>query len=97
VPLHLRNAPTKLMKRSEYGKGYRYAHDEGRGVADMSCLPPSLEGRRFTEPTERGFEKENQAAARRLGRDQEAAPNDRVNSARWLRVRCRASYACRCR
>ena len=58
VPLHLRNAPTRLMKSLEYGKGYRYAHDEAEAVADMSCLPPSLEGRRFYEPTERGFEKE---------------------------------------
>ncbi|MGE3955986.1 MAG: replication-associated recombination protein A [Vicinamibacterales bacterium] len=58
VPLHLRNAPTKLMKSLEYGKGYRYAHDEAEAVADMSCLPPSLEGRTFYRPTERGFEKE---------------------------------------
>jgi len=42
VPLHLRNAPTKLMKSLDYGKGYQYAHNvEGR-VADMDCLPPSL-------------------------------------------------------
>jgi len=58
VPLHLRNAPTGLMKSLDYGKGYRYAHDEAEAVADMSCLPPSLEGRRFYQPTERGFEKE---------------------------------------
>jgi putative ATPase len=58
VPLHLRNAPTKLMKSLDYGKGYRYAHDEADGVAAMSCLPPSLEGRRFYEPSDRGFEKE---------------------------------------
>src|SRR5256712_8526459 len=58
VPLHLRNAPTKLMKELEYGKGYRYAHDEADAVADMSCLPPALEGRRYYEPKERGFEKE---------------------------------------
>jgi len=58
VPLHLRNAPTGLMKSLDYGKGYRYAHDEADAVADMSCLPPSLEGRRFYQPTERGFEKE---------------------------------------
>src|SRR3977135_1782237 len=45
VPLHLRNAPTQLMKSLDYGKGYRYAHDEADGVADMSCLPPALEGR----------------------------------------------------
>ncbi len=58
VPLHLRNASTALMKTLEYGKGYRYAHDEAEAVADMSCLPPALEGRTFYQPTERGFEKE---------------------------------------
>jgi putative ATPase len=58
VPLHLRNAPTRLMKQLDYGKGYRYAHDEADAVADMSCLPKNLEDRRFYEPTERGFEKE---------------------------------------
>jgi putative ATPase len=58
VPLHLRNAPTRLMKDLEYGKGYRYAHDDAEGVADMACLPTALEGRRYYEPTERGFEKE---------------------------------------
>jgi putative ATPase len=58
VPLHLRNAPTKLMKQLEYGKGYRYAHDEADAVAEMSCLPPALEGRKYYEPPGRGFEKE---------------------------------------
>ena len=58
VPLHLRNAPTRLMKQLDYGKGYRYAHDESDAVADMDCLPENLQGRRFYEPTERGFEKE---------------------------------------
>jgi putative ATPase len=58
VPLHLRNAPTKLMKDLQYGKGYRYAHDEADGVADMDCLPPNLQGRKFYEPTDRGFERE---------------------------------------
>jgi putative ATPase len=58
VPLHLRNAPTKLMKDLDYGKGYRYAHNEADAVADMSCLPPALEGRKYYEPKERGFEKE---------------------------------------
>ncbi|HEV2577143.1 MAG TPA: replication-associated recombination protein A [Acidobacteriaceae bacterium] len=57
VPLHLRNAPTKLMKELDYGKGYQYAHDiEGR-VADMECLPPSLAGRRYYQPTSEGREK----------------------------------------
>jgi putative ATPase len=57
VPLHLRNAPTKLMKELDYGKGYEYAHDvEGR-VADMECLPDSLAGRRYYHPTAEGREK----------------------------------------
>lgn len=57
VPLHLRNAPTKLMKELDYGKGYQYAHDvEGR-VADMECLPPSLAGHRYYLPTNEGREK----------------------------------------
>ncbi len=57
VPLHLRNAPTKLMKELDYGKDYQYAHDvEGR-VADMECLPKSLAGRRYYVPTGEGREK----------------------------------------
>jgi putative ATPase len=58
VPLHLRNAPTPLMKDLKYGKGYRYAHDEADAIADMQCLPPALEGRKYYEPTDRGFEQE---------------------------------------
>ncbi len=58
VPLHLRNAPTGLMKALDYGKGYRYAHDEADAVTGMSCLPPALAGRTYYEPTDRGFEKE---------------------------------------
>jgi len=58
VPLHLRNAPTRLMKDLHYSKGYRYAHDESDAVADMDCLPENLQGRRFYQPTERGFERE---------------------------------------
>ncbi|MFQ5741421.1 MAG: replication-associated recombination protein A [Acidobacteriota bacterium] len=58
VPLHLRNAPTALMKEIGYGKGYRYAHDERNKVADMDCLPPQLAGRRYYHPTDEGFEKE---------------------------------------
>ncbi|HEY9788703.1 MAG TPA: hypothetical protein V6D17_25165, partial [Candidatus Obscuribacterales bacterium] len=57
VPLHLRNAPTKLMKDIGYGKGYRYAHDYDEGVAtDMSCLPEDLKNRKYYKPTPRGFE-----------------------------------------
>ncbi|HEY2432364.1 MAG TPA: replication-associated recombination protein A [Vicinamibacterales bacterium] len=59
VPLHLRNAPTKLMKALDYGKDYKYAHDEAEGVAaDMECLPPAHRGRTFYRPTDRGFESE---------------------------------------
>jgi len=58
VPLHLRNAPTKLMKALNYGQGYKYAHDEADAIADMTCLPPALEGRRYYQPPDRGFEKE---------------------------------------
>jgi putative ATPase len=58
VPLHLRNAPTRLMKELDYGKGYRYAHGEADAIADMPCLPPALAGRKYYEPKERGFEKE---------------------------------------
>jgi putative ATPase len=58
VPLHLRNAPTRLMKQLEYGKGYRYAHDEADAIADMSCLPEALQDRKYYQPRERGFEKE---------------------------------------
>jgi len=58
VPLHLRNAPTKLMKELDYGKGYLYAHDEEGRVADMDCLPDSLKGRSYYRPTNEGREKQ---------------------------------------
>jgi putative ATPase len=47
VPLHLRNAPTALMKAAGYGSGYRYAHDDPKAKDEMTCLPPSLLGRRY--------------------------------------------------
>lgn len=47
VPLHLRNAPTSLMKSAGYGAGYRYAHDDPAAVSEMKCLPPGLEGRQY--------------------------------------------------
>jgi putative ATPase len=56
VPLHLRNAPTSLMKDVGYGKGYKYAHDYADGVADMRCLPPDLQSVKYFEPSTRGFE-----------------------------------------
>jgi putative ATPase len=57
VPLHLRNAPTRLMKELGYAKGYQYAHDLEDKVADMDCLPASLAGRRWYRPTQEGREK----------------------------------------
>ncbi len=56
VPLHLRNAPTPLMKNIGYGKGYQYAHDVEEKVADMECLPESLAGKKYYRPTDQGFE-----------------------------------------
>jgi putative ATPase len=57
VPLHLRNAPTRLMKELDYAKGYRYAHDEEDKIADMDCLPDSLRGHTYYHPTQEGREK----------------------------------------
>lgn len=56
VPLHIRNAPTRLMKGLGYGKGYQYAHDVEGKVADMDCLPDSLKGRRYFNAEESGEE-----------------------------------------
>ena len=57
VPLHLRNAPTKLMKVLGYGKGYEYAHDLESKVANMQCLPDNLRDRVYYHPTNEGIEK----------------------------------------
>jgi putative ATPase len=57
VPLHLRNAPTKLMKQLDYGKGYRYAHDEANGyAAGEQYFPDGMDAVNFYQPTERGLE-----------------------------------------
>jgi putative ATPase len=58
VPLHIRNAPTGLMKGLGYGKGYQYAHDVEGKVADMDCLPEALKGRQYYHPQETGDEAE---------------------------------------
>ena len=57
VPLHLRNAPTGLMKGLGYGQGYQYAHDLEDKVADMQCLPDNLKDRVYYRPTAEGAEK----------------------------------------
>ena len=56
VPLVIRNAPTRLMKELNYGKGYQYAHDTEDKLTNMQCLPDSLLGRSYYQPTEEGFE-----------------------------------------
>lgn len=56
VPFHLRNAPTRLMKEMGYGKGYQHAHLQPDAITAMDCLPPSLSGRIFYEPLNRGLE-----------------------------------------
>ena len=56
VPLQLRNAVTRLMKKEGYGRGYQYAHDYEDKVTDMECLPDSLRGRRYYQPTDQGLE-----------------------------------------
>ena len=88
VPLHLRNAPTKLMKSLDYGKGYQYAHDEKGRVADMECLPPSLAGRRYYQPTQEGREK---ALAQRMEEIRRIRESKRKPKARPRGSRARAS------
>jgi len=58
VPLHIRNAPTRLMKQMDYGKGYKYAHDYKDAFVPQDYLPDKLRGTIFYNPTERGYEKE---------------------------------------
>lgn len=68
VPKHLRNAPTRLMKELEYGKGYQHAHQFDDAVVEMEGLPDGLRGSRFYHPTDRGFEAE---ISRRMNRREE--------------------------
>jgi putative ATPase len=57
VPLHLRNAVTPAMKQWGYGEGYQHAHKFEDAITGMECLPPSLAGKRYYQPTDRGAEK----------------------------------------
>ena len=56
VPLVIRNAPTRLMKELDYGRGYQYAHDTAEKLTNMQCLPDSLAGKTYYRPTEQGLE-----------------------------------------
>ena len=60
VPLHIRNAPTALMKNLNYGKGYQYAHDAPEKLTAMQCLPDSLLGKEYYHPTDQGTEEKFQ-------------------------------------
>ncbi len=81
VPLHLRNAPTRLLKEMGYGQGYEYAHDLPEGRSLQAHLPPPLEGRIYYDPVGRGFEQQvrdrlawREERAARRGHDTEPAP-----------------------
>lgn len=78
VPLHLRNAPTRLMRSLDFGKGYQYAHDSADGLTSMSSLPDALADRIYYEPSPRGLEPRirealDRARARRRPRPSEAS------------------------
>jgi len=77
VPLHLRNAPTGLMKGLGYGQGYQYAHDVEGKIADMQCLPDNLRDRTYYHPTNEGVEKRIRERMEEIKRrrSQEARPN----------------------
>lgn len=78
VPLHIRNAPTRLMAEQGFGKGYKYPHDHGDALVEQGYLPDALRARRYYEPTERGYEAKIKARldrwrkilARRRGKQQ---------------------------
>jgi putative ATPase len=80
VPLHLRNAPTRLMRDLGYGRNYRYAHDYTEAVVDQTHLPEKLGGRRFYTPTDQGYEqviKKRLARWQRLRRGRKKQTEDR--------------------
>ena len=66
VPLVIRNAPTRLMKELDYGKGYQYAHDTEEKLTDMQCLPDSLKEREYYRPTKQGLEAKLRERLRRI-------------------------------
>ena len=76
VPLHLRNAPTGLMKHLGYGKGYQYAHDLEGKVADMQCLPDNLKDRKYYRPTNEGVEKRIRERMEEIKRMRSAVAKD---------------------
>jgi putative ATPase len=92
VPLHLRNAPTRLMKGLGYGKGYEYAHDLAAGRSEQAHLPPNLEGRIYYEPTEHGFESlVRERLAWREREKQEGDAREKREAAKGARARSGAA------
>ena len=75
VPLHLRNAPTSLMKGLGYGQGYQYAHDLEGKVADMQCLPDNLRDRVYYRPTNEGIEKRTRERMEEIKRQRSRGPS----------------------
>jgi len=80
VPLHLRNAPTGLMKHLGYGQGYQYAHDLEGKVADMQCLPENLKDRRYYHPTNEGMEKRIRDRMEEIKKQRTQASNPTVSN-----------------
>jgi putative ATPase len=76
VPLHLRNAPTGLMKGLGYGQGYQYAHDVEGKIADMQCLPDNLRDRTYYHPTNEGVEKRIRERMEEIKRRRSQARSD---------------------
>ena len=76
VPLHIRNAPTRLMQDLGYGRGYQYAHDFDDQTAPMDCLPESLSGRRFYEPKDVGLEAEIRERLEKMRAARSASASD---------------------
>jgi putative ATPase len=74
VPLHLRNAPTGLMKNLGYGRGYQYAHDLENKIADMQCLPDNLKDRSYYQPTNEGVEKRIRQRLEEIRSQRSASP-----------------------
>jgi len=85
VPLHLRNAPTNLMKNLGYGKGYQYAHDVEEKVTDMQCLPDSLRNRVYYHPTNEGIEKRIRERLEEIKNIKRAAATGQTSSHRTKR------------
>jgi putative ATPase len=95
VPLHLRNAPTKLMKNLGYGQNYKYAHDYENAQVEQEHFPPNLQGRRYYEPTNRGFEAtvRERLAWREESRDRGSASGSRGLGSGKLGVKGQGSEA----